>query len=78
MQCIEKFNGNDEIKELEGFTKFSEIKELLPEESEYIEALEKYLNNYAVKLINNKAKKKTKKGEGYKLKKTKKKIRNNN
>ena len=58
---MEKFNGNDEIKELEGFTKFSEIKELLPEESEYIEALEKYLNNYAVKLINNKAKKKQKK-----------------
>ena len=78
LQCIEKFNGNDEIKELEGFTKFSEIKELLPEESEYIEALEKYLNNYAVKLINNKTKNKTKKGEGYKLKKTKKKIRNNN
>jgi hypothetical protein len=78
LQCIEKFNGSDEIKELEGFTKFSEIKELLPEESEYIEAMENYLNNYVVKLVNKKTKNKTKKREEYKPKKTKKKIRRNN
>ena len=69
LQCLEKFSGNDEIKELDGFTKFSEIKEKLPNESEYIEAFKNYLNNYKINL--QKKTKKTKIEQEEKLKELK-------
>ena len=69
LQCLEKFSGNDEIKELDGFTKFSEIEEKLPNESGYIEAFRNYLNNYKINL--QKKGKKTKIEEEDKLKKLK-------
>ena len=49
-QCMDKFKGNNEVKELEGFLTFNDIKNELPEEPEYIEAFQLYLTNYENKL----------------------------
>lgn len=71
-QCLDKFRGSDEIKEMDGFTKFSEIKGQLPDEFEYIEAYENYLNNYEMKLQKITKRMKIKNAEGDKQKKSKK------
>ena len=63
-QCMDKFKGNNEVKELEGFITFNDIKNELPGEPEYIEAfqfnLAKYENKLKKKLENSKSKMKRK------------------
>lgn len=70
-QCLDKFRGSDEIKELDGFTKFNEIKCQLLDEFEYIETYENFLNNYELKLQKKPKKMKIKNAEGDKQKKSK-------
>ena len=50
-QCMDKFKGNNEVKELEGFTTFNEITNELPGEPEYIEAFQFNLAKYSIWLI---------------------------
>jgi hypothetical protein len=77
LQCVRKFSGSNEIKELEGFTKFNDIKNKLFDDSKYIEAMEYYLNNYESKIQKKRRKNKTKSEEGNNGKKSPKKIINN-
>lgn len=77
LQCVQEFSGSSEIKELEGFTKFNDIKNKLFDDSEYIEAIEYYLNNYEDKIQKKRRKNQTKSEEGNNSKKSQKKIINN-
>jgi hypothetical protein len=63
LECIQKFSGKSNIKELEGFQLFSEIKKEISDEPEYIKFFEYYLNNYKNIILSKKRRKSWKEKE---------------
>ena len=63
LECIQKFSGKSNIKELEGFQLFSEIKKEISDEPEYIKFFEYYLNNYKNIILSKKSRKTRKEKE---------------
>ena len=60
LQCVQKFIGINNIKELDGFKTFDEYKKQLNDEPEYIEKLKNFLINFEEKI---QCKKERKKGK---------------
>ena len=53
LDCLKHFRGSQKIQELEGLTKFNNIKSKYEDDMEYLSSLEYYINHYE-KIINNK------------------------
>ena len=54
--CIQKFIGNDNSEDSEGFQKFDHIKNKLNEDKEYLEKLEQFLKEFANNINSRKSK----------------------
>ena len=54
--CLQKFLGKDNSEDSEGFTLFSHIKHKLHEDNEYLDRLEKFLNEFIDKINSKKPK----------------------
>ena len=54
--CLQKFLGKDNSEDSEGFTLFSHIKYKLHDDKEYLDRLEKFLNEFIDKINSRKPK----------------------